>query len=255
MILKGHSIFLVACVLLVVQRGLAQGEAPSVEPGSLEQRETENDLDDGDFSFAQKVLVSLFPSGVKSTWLLKRYLRSEKFIYLKKKLGDLRAVDEIYKRALAITNGDVSQALFIATFATMEHRNVGVRIPLLHTPIHFPITTESREGFESRLVNLPSHFYADSPGNEAGDRDKLQHFFGSAFFAYSFRLRTLASFIGKFVEWGEEKFIVDGGSDPRDLRANQQGIEFGLSIGDRFDAKPSQYLQLELVLANSRTDW
>lgn len=217
-----------------------------------EQGET---LDDGDFNLWESILTSLFPRGVKDTWRLKRYLRSEQFISMKERVGDLRAIDVIFRRALRISHNDASEALFICTFATMEHRKVGIRLPIIRIPVFFPLTSEGDSTFQYRVSQIPSHFYSDTPRGESGDRDKLQHFFGSAFIAYSFHSRTLANFLGDFVEWGEEEFIIDGVSDLRDRRANHQGQEFGLALSDRPDVNPSDFLQVQLVLAGSRIDW
>ncbi len=219
------------------------------------QAEEVQELDDGDFSLGETLITLLVPRGVKDTWRLKRYVRSEKFGYLRAMVGDLRAIDEIYRRALEITNNDVSEALFICTLSTMEHRKVGIRLPLLNLPIYFPLTSEGDSVIRIRVSQLPSQIYVDSPPNEYGDKDKLQHFFGSAFLTYSFRFRTLAALVGDFVEWGEEEFIIDGVWDVRDRRANHQGREFGLAIGGDTEVKPSDFLQIQLVLSGSRTDW
>lgn len=246
---------LVLVILLVLMLGLRTSLAqtsPGVESAALSP---EQSLDDGEFSLGEKILTFFVPRGVKDTWRLKRYLRSEKFRLMKERLGDHRAVNEIYRRALEITNGDHTEALFISTLAVMEHRKVGVRIPLLKIPVYLPLTSEGESAFQARISQLPSHFYADSPRNEAGDRDKLQHFFGSAFLAYSSRSRGLTNLVGDFVEWAEEEFIIGGSSDTRDQRANLQGIEFGLALGVRPLALPTEFLQTQLVLAGSRTTW
>lgn len=251
---------LVLVILLVLKLGLGTCLAqtsPAVKSASLspEQSLDGGELDDGEFSLAEKILTLFVPRGVKDTWRLKRYLRSERFKLIREKLGDLLAVNEIYRRALEVTDGDVTEALFISTLATMEHRKVEMRIPLLGISIYLPLTSEAESTFRTRVSQLPSHFYADSPRGEAGDRDKLQHFFGSAFLAYSSRSRGLANLVGDFVEWAEDELIIDGASDARDQRANLQGIEFGLALGDWPLALPTEFLQTHLVLAGSRTHW
>ncbi|MGA9363158.1 MAG: hypothetical protein WBW16_02200 [Bacteroidota bacterium] len=213
------------------------------------------DLDNGDFNFGETLLTLVLPRGVKDTWRLKRYIRSEKFSYVKSREGDTRAIDEIFLRALEISHKDMSEALFISALSTMEHKSVGVRLPVIKLPLYFPLSSESDSVFKYRVSQLPSHFYIDSPRGEYGDRDKLQHFFGSAFLAYCSRSRGFANFIGDFIEWGEGEFIIDGVDDPRDHRANHEGQEFGLTLGDRLDALPSEFLQVQLVLTGSRTDW
>jgi hypothetical protein len=241
---------------LLLLNGQAFAQEGKVEAGSEGVRSTEGaGLDDGDFGILENVATLLLPRGVRDTWRLKRYLRSEKFIFIKEKLGDTRAVDDIYHRALEISRNDLSEALFISFLATMDHREVGMKLPIVKLPFYFPLTSESEEEFKYRVVNLPRHFYIDSPPGEYGDRDKLQHFFGSAFLAYSFRSRALARLAGNFVEWGEEEFIIGGLSDPRDLRADAQGEEFGIALGDDPRTLPSTFLQVQLVLTGSRVSW
>jgi hypothetical protein len=237
---------------------LTNQPASSQQIGTQEPRASGHDgdgLDDGDFNFGETLLTLIFPRGVKDTWRLKRYIRSEKFGFVKSSLGDARAIDAIFGRALEISHGDISEALFISTFATMEHKKVGVRLPVIKLLVYFPLTTENDSVFRYRVSQLPSHFYVDSPPGEYGDKDKLQHFFGSAFLAYSSRSRGFANFIGDFVEWGESEYIVDGADDPRDRRANHEGQEFGLALGDGISALPSEFFQIQLVLTGSRTDW
>jgi hypothetical protein len=239
---------------------LANQPASSQQIGPQERRVNDHDgegegLDDGDFNFGETLLTLIFPRGIKDTWRLKRYIRSERFGYVKSRVGDTRAIDAIFQRALEISHEDVSEALFISALATMEHKEVGVRLPVIKLPVYFPLTSESDSVFRYRVSQLPSHFYIDSPPGEYGDKDKLQHFFGSAFLAYSCRSRGVANLIGDFIEWGEDEFIIDGAYDPRDRRANHEGQELGLTLGDRVDALPSEFLQIQLVLTGSRTDW
>ncbi len=250
--LRLFAVFLITVFFLVeipAQERNPKGESEEVNGIEGEQ------LDDGDFNFGETFLTLLVPPGVKNTWRLKRFLRSEKFSHMKVMDGELRAIDAVYRRALEISNGDLSEALFICTLGTMEHRKVGVKLPLIKLPVYLPLTSESDSAFRIRVSDLPSHFYIDSPRDEFGDKDKLQHFFGSAFLAYSFRSRALAEFVGDFVEWGEEEFIIDGAADVRDRRANHQGREFGLALGERADAHPSEFLQIQLVLTGSRFVW
>jgi hypothetical protein len=92
----------------------------------------------------------------------------------------------------------------------------------------FPLSSEFPEEFDARLAALPRRVYADSP--PGGDRDKLQHFFGSAYAALLTESEESAALMGEFVEWGEERFVVEGTADPRDARANAQGRSFGNAL-------------------------
>jgi hypothetical protein len=242
-------------VLLLANQTISGQEVVPQERCEISPDAEGEKLDDGGFNFGETLLTLVFPPGVKDTWQLKRYIRSEKFNFVRSRVGDAQAIDAIFRRAMEISHENVSEALFISAFATMEHKEVGVRLPVIKLPVYFPLTTESESVFRYRVSQLPSHFYIDSPPGEYGDRDKLQHFFGSAFLAYCSRSRGLANLMGDFIEWGEGEFIIDGVDDPRDRRANHEGQEFGLTLGDRVDALPSEFLQIQLVLTGSRMDW
>jgi hypothetical protein len=95
-----------------------------------------------------------------------------------------------------------------------------------------------------RIHNLPSRLYEDSPVSGVGDRDKLQHFFGSAYIAYVSGSPELARATGNFVEWGEARMIVGGADDARDRRANKQGETFGHDLIYVKTLLPSDYLTL-----------
>ena len=126
------------CFLFVSQSGFAQQYNYEKRQG-IAQDAAGEELDDGDFNFGESMLTLFFPRGVKDTWRLKRYIRSERFSSVRGRAGDLRAVDAILRRALEISHGDVSEALFICTFASMEHRMVGIRLPLIRLPVYFPL--------------------------------------------------------------------------------------------------------------------
>jgi hypothetical protein len=152
-------------------------------------------------------------------------------------------VDAVFVRARELSWGNLYEALLISALATFDHRRFGVDAPALGPLFWFPLTSEFEEDFQARLKALPSRLYADTPVDPAGDRDKLQHFFGSAFVAAVSESREAAGRVGDFVEWGEERFIVGGINDERDARANRQGQEFGLRILTDGGARPSQFLR------------
>ncbi|HLF15196.1 MAG TPA: hypothetical protein VI932_09950 [Bacteroidota bacterium] len=159
---------------------------------------------------------------------LKDFIRSDAFAAFRKKAGDARAVDAIYVRAMSLTANNTAAALLLATVATLDHYTVGVRVPFLN--LFFPLSNESYGEYAARVRNLPADFYADTPPGDRGDRDKLQHFFGSAFIAMTFESRGAARRVGDFIEFGEDAVIVDGMPDSRDARANWNGSEFGIAL-------------------------
>lgn len=223
--------------------------------GSASERDLLEDFDIPQFS-SFGFLITYFPSEfIRNGIELKSYVGSDRFRELRKQFGDLRAADAMYIRSLRLTEGNTAMALLFCTLAAMDHRVVGINVPVLK--IFLPLSNESFEDFTQRVENIPSHFYADSPSNTVGDRDKLQHFFGSAFVANVFESRDAAERVGYFIEWGEDAFIVDGAYDERDLRANRQGREFGLALITSTNQQehgkwllPSDFLAVHLAGAN-----
>ncbi|HLF20549.1 MAG TPA: hypothetical protein VI704_07150, partial [Bacteroidota bacterium] len=78
--------------------------------------------------------------------------------------------------------------------------------------------------------------------NEKGDKDKLQHFFASAYLSYASESQDFTRTTGNLVEWGEANFVVGGADDPRDKRANKQGEAFGRDLLSVKTLLPSDYL-------------
>ncbi len=189
-----------------------------------------------------------FPKVIADCRSLKEYIRSDDFREVRRRRGDLCAVDDIFGRAKSLSWGNLYEALFISLFATMDHEKVGVRIPLLGPLLWLPLTSEFDQDFADRLRGLPSLLYIDSPGGRAGDRDKLQHFFGSAFMTYLFESKDAADRLGNFIEWGEDRFIVGGVNDPRDVRANRQGEEFGARLLEDGEAQPTEFFEYPYVM-------
>ena len=176
---------------------------------------------------------------------LKSFIRSRVFHEIRGRYGDKRAVDAIYIRAMQMTNNNTAMALLLATLASFDHQSVGIKIPVLN--LFFPLTNESEREFNRRVNNLPSKLYDDTPDATEGDRDKIQHFLGSAFLTYAFESREAAMRIGEFVEEGEDAFIVGGVLDERDRRANKQGQDFGIALFDDNHHVPSEFLKNGVV--------
>jgi hypothetical protein len=183
------------------------------------------------------------PQLVKDVRRIRRYVRNARFDEFRRLCGDLRAADAIFQKALKIVEYDVGRALFVAFMATIEHQRIDLRVPVVGT-VGLPLTFEEDSLFLLRFRNLPSRLYHDTPATPFGDRDKLQHFFGSAYLAYAAESPELARSTGSFVEAGEASFVVGGVDDPRDRRANQQGETFGHDLLYVRNLLPSDYLQL-----------
>jgi len=172
---------------------------------------------------------------------LKEYILSEEFQRFRQMHGDVLAVDAVFDRAVRLSWNNDYEALFISLFATMDHRNFGVRFPFLGALLWLPLTSEFQDEFEARISALPKALYPDTPSGPAGDRDKLQHFFGSAFFTFLLESAQAADRLGSFVELGEEMFIVGGVNDARDVRSNRQGEQFGLALLRDRTVRPSVF--------------
>lgn len=165
---------------------------------------------------------------------------SPEFTSYRRARGDLAAVDFLFRRGLQLTWGNTGEALLICMLATFDHRIVGIRLPIIRIVLWLPLTGEFEEAFDRRVAALPSVLYPDTPPE--GDRDKLQHFFGSAFLSIAFGSTESADDVGEFVETEEEAFIIGGVNDPRDVRANREGQRFAEALATRVDALPSEFL-------------
>jgi hypothetical protein len=183
----------------------------------------------------------LIPKVFQDCWMLREYVRSEELASERGAHGDLYAVDCVFDRAMRLCWNNVYEALLVSAFALMDHEKFGIRLPLVGAVLWFPLTSEFPGEFRARVGALPSRLYADTPPGHEGDRDKLQHFFGTAFLTAITGSAGGADRFGLFIEWGEERFIVGGVNDERDVRANRQGERFGLHLLSDPDTRPSLF--------------
>ena len=186
-------------------------------------------------------LASFLPPVFRDRITLEKYLRDRRFQRIRTLCGDTLAVDEIFAKAVEIADGSTGYALLLAALATFDHHRLGVIVPLIGV-ISFPLAIESRPDYAIRYSHLPRRVLPDSAGRHRRDRDKLQHFFGSAYLAYESDSKSFAQFVGDFVEWGEPRFIVGGDYDERDKYANRLGEEFGMRLLDGEKLLPSDIL-------------
>jgi hypothetical protein len=188
------------------------------------------------------LIPKVFADGV----LLKTFVSSEEFAGTRKQWGDRHAMDVLFRRAQNLCWGNTFCALLISFLAVVDHQRVGIRTPLPGLILWLPLTGEFSDEYALRVKGLPGRVAADSPETGGGDRDKLQHFFGSALLAYLSESGDQVDRFGEFVEWGEERFIVGGTLDERDLEADRRGRNFGLRLLESPDVRPSVFFQLPL---------
>ncbi|MEN3038635.1 MAG: hypothetical protein ABDI07_05705 [Candidatus Kryptonium sp.] len=176
---------------------------------------------------------------------LRDFIRSEDFRNLKQKLGDVRSIDLIYKKSLVLCDYDIENALLVCGFASLSHRKINFKIPLIGLKIPIILTSESKENYERRIKNLPSRIFSDT----IDDKDKLQHFFFSAYIAYKNAGRRTADKIGLLVEEGE-KIGLNLARDERDIIANRLGQSFGLSLHKNPFTLPSRFFRRDSIEKN-----
>ncbi len=186
------------------------------------------------YSFSQQSRLS------KAVNHISEYIASEQFINLINEIGDLAATDSIYVQALECTEYDYSESLLALMFATVPYREVPIQIPLINSIVYYPLTSANEQIFSKKNENLPRYLFLDTPQNEYGDKDKLAHFFGSAFLSYESRFFDLGKLIGYFVEAFEESFKVQSSVNLRDLDVNEYGRLFGSLLKKDKCILPSQ---------------
>jgi hypothetical protein len=189
-------------------------------------------------SFFAPIIVPL--KVIQDEAQLREFVVSPVFARWRAQQGDLPAVDLLFRRSLQLCWGNTGEALLVCALATFDHRTLGLRLPVINFVLWLPLTGEFPEDFERRVQALPSRLYPDTPPE--GDRDKLQHFFGSAYLTLVFDSPESADDVGEFIETGEEAFVVGGVRDPRDERANREGQKFGLGLMANVETLPSEYL-------------
>jgi len=183
----------------------------------------------------------VIPQEIEQIHRLRGYIASASFSPDSMRVSQRARIDSIFFAALRISEGSTLAALRIATFATIPYYTFPAMIPVVRWVIWIPVTTETREEYEQRFNNLPTGFLSDSsPGD---DRDKLPHFFGSAFITCLTRNPVCAEMTGRTIEWLELVFKLEGSMDPRDIEVNARGAEFGMSLMQGRKTPPSRFLR------------
>lgn len=188
--------------------------------------------------FAQQSTLSRAVNSITS------YIATDSFKKLRLEIGDLASTDSIYIYALRVNNNDYSEALLSLMLATVPYQEVPIELPLVNTVLYYPLTSADHESFLRKNENLPAHLFIDSPESQYGDKDKLAHFFGSAFLSYESSIFDLGKLIGYFVEAFEENFKVQSAIDIRDIDVNSYGRLYGDLLKDNHNLLPSQVILL-----------
>ncbi len=175
---------------------------------------------------------------------ISEYIASEIFAEIRINDGDLAATDSIFIEALKFTEHDYGNTLFALMFATVPYRKVPIRLPLINSMVYYPLTSADEEIFLKKNENLPRYLFFDTPQSIYGDKDKLSHFFGSAFLSYESNFFDIGKVIGYFVEVFEESFKVQSSVDLRDLAVNEYGRLFGNLLKENKQLLPSQIFLL-----------
>ena len=175
------------------------------------------------------------------------YIASEEFLNLRNSIGDLSSTDSIYVVAVRFNDGNIGDALLGLMLATVPYREVPIQLPIVNSIVNFPLTSADEETFLMKNENLPRYLFFDTPQNNYGDKDKLAHFFGSAFLSYESNIFDLGKLIGYFVEAFEESFKVQSSVDIRDLDVNDYGRLFGNLLQENNDLLPSQIFLIRSI--------
>lgn len=218
-------------------------------PECLSGPATLNDSPSGESLFTRIWLFLrgyILPEELNLIYELRSWLSRQEPLRPRTRKGDLDRTDEIYRRAVYLAEGDAVLAMLGCAWATLPYHTFPARIPLLDIGITVPVSTERRDAFERRMANIPGMLFSDTP--RALDRDKLPHFFGTAWLQLLTGRPGLAIFAGEALEWGETIFKLEGSRDARDIAVNRLGVRFALQLQAHRDVLPSDILKLELDL-------
>lgn len=178
----------------------------------------------------------LVPEGIRIGYEMRSYIASPAFGVFDSSVSAKTTFNEIYFEAVELAHGDISNALLAASIGSFEHEYIPLDI--LGIIINLPLTSESHSRFERRWSHLPAYLYH----TQDLDRDKLQHFFASAWLKSTLGMDWLVALAGEAVEQGENLFVIGGFVDPRDLHANEDGLHFATRSETKLSSRPSESL-------------
>ncbi len=179
---------------------------------------------------------------------LSGFIASDYFKDLSLTNNDLALADTIYVRALKYDNYNYQEALFDLTFAVIPYNKVRVEIPLIDAIVVYRLPSAPGNIYLLKNKNLPKELFFDTPQNGFGDKDKLAHFFGSAFISYSSNIFDLGNLFGYFIEVFEQDFEVQNSIDPRDLQTNKLGNIFGEILKHNKNIMPSEVMIIRSLI-------
>ncbi len=172
------------------------------------------------------------------------FILSDRFDSLKQTNSDLDLVDTLYLRAINFHNGAIDEALLTLTFATLPFREMPLHIPFTNIKLGAKLPSGPENILKKKIDRLPGQVLIDSPQTKFGDKDKVAHFFGNAFFSYSVSFFNISKFLSILVELFEDAFKVEGTIDHRDFIANYLGYHFGKRLNDDKNYLPSEAFRL-----------
>ena len=186
---------------------------------------------------ARFTLSTFLPDGYAEGLELRTLIRSNFWKKYKSAVGDTTAMNTIFELGYLLAGGKTKPALLASSISVLDHKTIPVKL-VLGLELDIPLTIETQENFDKRTAQLPSRIYCDS----IEDRDKLQHFYFSAYLKRTLGMNWLCNLLGSFIEGGESLFIIGGVDDPRDRQANTDGITFASKLGQDSTVKPSACL-------------
>ncbi len=189
-------------------------------------------------NYHQNIFLKFFlPKGIAEGVALRSYIRSTAWDEFRKSHSDRESFDEIFEDADELCNENRTAAILASSVATLEHKTIPIKL-FFGLTLSIPLTLESQQDFDARVSKLPEYIY----DIKIPDRDKLQHFFFSAYFMRILKMNLLVTLLGNVVEIGEDLFIVGGRDDPRDRHANADGRRFGEECDNDTLLMPTKYL-------------
>jgi hypothetical protein len=180
---------------------------------------------------------SLFvPEGIRLGYDMREFIASQEFATFDSTVSPEAAFDEIYYEAVTMAHGNLTDAFLAASFGSFEHEYIP--LTFFGAEVDLPLTSEDHSHFLLRVSHLPAHLYHIPEG----DRDKIQHFFASAWLKSILGMDWLVHLAGEAVEEGESLFVIGDARDPRDVHANADGVRFEMQAEKNLGRPPSASL-------------